>query len=255
MNGGTVRPIFSVSDTGTLVYESGEASGGWNLLWFSRDGKEAGRVAQEDRFYFPRLSPDGNRLAVTIFNGVGTADLWIYDLKRGTNTRLTFGPSIQHSPVWSPDGKAVFYCSSPKGPNHIYAKVADGSGSERTILESNDASEVPETISPDGRYLTHRRRSLENAQPNNDIWVLPLSGDAKPFPIVQTPFDDLYSAVSPDGKWMAYQSNESGSMQVYITAFPGGGAKWQASTNGGEQARWRGDSKELYFLDPTDTIM
>jgi len=104
----------------------------------------------------------------------------------------------------------------------------------------------------DGRYLTYRRRSLENAQPNNDIWVLPLSGDAKPFPIVQTPFDDLYSAVSPDGKWMAYQSNESGSMQVYITAFPGGGAKWQASTNGGEIPRRRRDSKELFFsIRPT----
>jgi serine/threonine protein kinase/Tol biopolymer transport system component len=256
VNGGTGRPIFSVSENGTLVYQSGEAAGGWSLLWSARDGKPAGFVAQDDRFFYPRLSPDGNRLAVTIVSSSsGTGDVWIYDLKRGNNTRLTFGPAIQHSPTWTPDGKTVFFSSNPKGTNHIYAKAADGSGSEKTILESNDASEVPGTFSPDGRYLTYDRRSVGNAASNTDIWVLPLTGDGKPFPIVQTPFDDANPAVSPDGRWMAYQNNESGRMQVYVTAFPGGGAKWQASTNGGGDPRWRKDGKELFFLDATDTIM
>ena len=257
VNGGMGRPIFSVSENGTLVYQSGEAAGGWNLQWFARDGKPAGFVAQDDRFFYPRLSPYGNRLAVTIFNSTsGTGDVWIYDLKRGNSTRLTFGPAIQHSPKWTPDGKTVFYSSNPKGTNHISAKAADGSGSEKTIFESNDASEYPETFSPDGRYLTYVRSSLGNAGSNTDIWVLPLSGDGKPFPIVQTPFDDRGPAVSPDGKWMAYQNNESGRMQVYVTAFPGGGAKWQVSTtNGGTDPRWRGDGRELYFIDATDTIM
>jgi len=254
MNLGTGRAVFSVSENGTLVYESGEASGVWTLLWFTRDGKSAGAVAEQDRYFYPRLSPEGNRLAVTIFNGTsGTGDVWIFDLKRSSKTRLTFGPAIQHSPVWTPDGKTVFYSSNSKGGNHIYAKAADGSGSERTILESSDATEVPVSFSPDGHYLAYQRRT--GSLVNSEVWVLPLVGESKPSPVVQTSFDDSSPAVSPDGKWMAYQGNESGRTEVYITAFPEGGAKWQASTNGGEEARWRKDGKELFFLDATDKIV
>ena len=254
MNLGTGRAVFSVSENGTLVYESGEASGGWTLLWFTRDGKSAGAVAEQDRYFYPRLSPEGNRLAVTIFNGTsGTGDVWIFDLKRSSKTRLTFGPAIQHSPIWTPDGNTVFYSSNSKGGNHIYAKAADGSGSERTILESSDATEVPVSFSPDGHYLAYQRRT--GSQTNNEVWVLPLIGERKPSPVVQSSFDDSSPAVSPDGKWMAYQGNESGRTEVYITAFPEGGAKWQASTNGGEEARWRKDGKELFFLDATDKIV
>jgi len=255
INGGTGRPLFAVSDNGALVYQSGEITGGWDLLWLTRDGKKTGSVAQADRYFNPALSPDGTRLAVTIFSGLGTGDIWIFDLKRGTNTRLTFGPSLQQAPVWTPDGKTIFYSSTAKGPPHIYAKAADGSGSERTVSEGNDLVEFPWSFSPDGRYLAYERRDLGKSEGGFDLWVLPLSGDGKPFPIVQTPFEEREPAVSPDGKWMAYRNNESGRMEVYITAFPGGGAKWQVSSNGGTAAKWRGDSKELFFVDSSDNLM
>jgi len=128
VNGATARPLFSSSQAGTLVYQSGETSGGWNLLWFDRDGKRTGSIAQADRYLAPTLSPDGTRLAVMIFSGAqGIGDIWTFDLTRGTSTRLTFGGDSHTNPVWTPDGKSIFYASTVKGPPHIYAKAADGS--------------------------------------------------------------------------------------------------------------------------------
>jgi len=258
VNGGTNRPLFAASETGALVYQSGEITGGWDLLWLGRDGKQMGAIPRgADRYFSPTLSPDGTRLAVTIFSGLqGTGDIWVFDLKRGTNTRLTFGPALQQAPSWTPDGKTIFYSSNANSPPHIYAKAADGSGSERAVLkDGNDLVEFPWSFSPDGRYLAYERRDLTKSDTGFDLWVLPLSGDDKPFPIVQTSFEEREPQISPDGKWMAYRNNESGRMEVYITAFPGGGAKWQVSTNGGTAAKWRGDSKELFFVDSADNLM
>ena len=256
INGGTGHPLFTASDTGALVYQSGEMAGGWDLLWFGRDGKQMGTVAQANRYFYPTLSPDGTRLAVTIINPLqGTGDIWIFDLKRGTNTRLTFGPALQQVPAWTPDGKTIFYSSNANSPPHIYAKAADGSGSERAVTEGSDLVEYPSSFSPDGRYLAYERRDQGKSDSGYDLWVRPLAGDGKPFPIVQTPFEERDPQISPDGKWMAYRNNESGRMEVYITAFPGGGAKWQVSTNGGFEAKWRGDSKELFFVDSSDNLM
>jgi len=255
MNGATARPLFSVSENGSLVYQAGETSGGWNLLWWSKDGTQTGSIARPDRYILPRLSPDGTRLAVMIFTGAqGSGDIWVSDLVRGTSTRLTFGPANQSAPIWTPDGKTIFYSSSAKGLPHIYAKSTDGSGPERVVLETNDAVEIPGSFSPDGRYLAYERH-LPKSEPSYHLWVLPLFGDSKPFPIVQTAFEEREPAVSPDGKWMAYQNNESGRREVYITAFPGGGAKWQVSTNGGTAPKWRRDGKELFFLDAADNIV
>jgi Tol biopolymer transport system component len=258
VNGGTNRPLFAASETGALVYQSGEITGGWDLLWLGRDGKQMGAIPRgADRYFSPTLSPDGTRLAVTIFSGLqGTGDIWVFDLKRGTNTRLTFGPALQQAPSWTPDGKTIFYSSNANSPPHIYAKAADGSGSERAVLkDGNDLVEFPWSFSPDGRYLAYERRDLTKSDTGFDLWVLPLSGDDKPFPIVQTSFEEREPQISPDGKWMAYRNNESGRMEVYITAFPGGGAKWQVSTNGGTAAKWRADSKELFFVDSVDNLM
>jgi serine/threonine protein kinase len=258
LNGATVRAMFSPSDTGALVYQAGEASSGWKLVWSGRDGKQMGSVAQPEHYIGPALSPDGTRLAVTIFAGSqGTADIWIFDLTRGTGTRLTFStasPANQTTPVWTPDGKTVFYSSSVKGAPHIYAKAADGSSPERAVLESTDSYEYPRSISPDGRYLIYERK-VPKSETGYHLWALPLFGDGKSFPVVQDAFDEGEPTVSPDGKWMAYQSNESGRREVYITAFPGGGAKWQVSSNGGIAAKWRRDGKELFFLDPTDNLV
>jgi Tol biopolymer transport system component len=252
INGGVTRPIFSVSQNGSMVYEAGEIAGNWNLQWVARDGKPAGAVAEPDRYFYPALSPDGTRLAVNLFNGTqGTQAICIFDLRRGTKTRLTFGTASQLAPAWSADGKTIFYQSNALGGFHIYSKAADGSGSEQTVIESKDAEEGAPNASPDGRYLVFGRGS--NGQPS-DLWALPLFGDRKPITVVQSVFLKSGAAVSPDGKWLAYHTNESGRNEVYFTAFPEGGAKWQVSTIGGNAARWRKEGKELFFLDPTDTI-
>jgi eukaryotic-like serine/threonine-protein kinase len=254
VSGSTVRAMFSVSETGTLIYQAGETSGGWNLAWWSRDGKPIGFVPKSDRYLAPALSPDGARLAVEIFaGGQGIGDIWIFDLTRGTSTRLTFGPYSQGAPVWSPDGKTVFY-SSGAGFPHIRAKAADGSTPERVVTESDDTVEIPASFSPDGRYLVYERR-VPKSEIGFHIWALPLSGDGKTFPIVQSAFEERAPSVSPDGKWMAYQTNESGRWEICITAFPGGGAKWQVSSIGGAAAKWRRDGKELFFLDPSDNLI
>jgi len=256
LNGATNVPEFSASETGTLVYQTGDAFGAWDLLWFTRDGKPAGTLAQQERYYYPALSPDGGRLAVSLFNGTsGVANIWVLDLQRGTKSRLTFNNGFQLASLWSNDGKTLYYAADAKGARHIYSRPADGSGSEQPVLETDGVYELPSSLSPDGRYLAYTRQVLNDPHKNMDIWVLPLFGDRKPVPIVETQFNDLNPALSPAGKFMAYQNNESGQNEVYITPFPGGGAKWQVSANGGVDARWRGDGKELFFLDPSDNVM
>ena len=254
MNGSTAHPLFSVSQNGAVVYQSGDAEGNWDLQWVDRDGKQAGFAAPPDRYVTPSLSPDGSHLAVMIFNGAfGTGDVWVFDLARGTKTRLTFGPANQSMPVWTPDGKTVIYESAQSGVPHIYEKQADGSGTEKPVLVTSDGMEYPNSISPDGRYLIYERKLKSDAAYH--LWVLPLFNQGKPFPIVQTTFEERDGQISPDGKWMAYRNNETGRWEIYITAFPGGGAKWQVSTNGGTNPRWRKDGRELYFLDPSENIV
>ena len=253
VNGASVRAMFSASNTGTLIYQSGDSSGGWNLLWWGRDGKQISSIPQSGRYLGPKLSPDGTKLAAEIFAGAqGVGDIWVLDLTRGTSTRLTFGPLGQADPVWSPDGKTIFYSSGTAAP-YIVAKAADGSTPERIVLQDKDTREFPGSFSPDGRYLAYERRV--QSETAYHLWALPLFGDGKPFPIVHSTFEERYPEVSPDGKWMAYQSNESGRWEIYITAFPGGGAKWQVSSVGGASPKWRKDSKELFYVDPSDNIV
>jgi Tol biopolymer transport system component len=254
INPTTNRPVFSASDNGTLVYQAGNAQGGWRLFWFTRDGKQTGSVADLSPYFDPSISPDGTRLATALVSGQGTGDIWIFDLLRGTKTRLTFGPSIQRYPVWSPDGKTIFFGSNRKGGIQIYMRASDGTGPERALLEGDDAFEYPESVSPDQRFLVYMRVATDK-RTATDIYALPLSGEPKPFPIVQNASNNLQPRISPDGKWIAYSSNESGRFEVYVTGFPGGGAKWQVSTSGGSFPKWRRDSKELFWLDAADNMM
>jgi serine/threonine protein kinase len=247
VNGGVYRAVFSASDNGVLVFQSGESGSAWRTLLFDRQGKQLGAVGEAERYGWPKLSPDGNRLAVSIFDTRANGfDVWVFDLVRGTRTRLTFDPANETNPLWMPDGKKIVFTSDRKGQTHIYAKAADNSGADEAVLESN-AGDQAMSISLDGRYIAFQR-SETSGKTGFDIWALPLFGDRKPFPVVQTPFFDVVPGISPDGKWMSYQNNESGRMEVYITSFPTGGTKWQVSTVGGSTARWRRDGKELFFM-------
>ena len=251
INSTSNRPVFSASDNGTLVYQTGSEQGGWRLAWFSRNGNPTGFLGDLDRYFDPAISPDGKRVATELLTGQGTGDVWIFDLQRNTKMRLTFGPASQRYPVWTPDGKTIYFGSNRLGSMHVYAKAADGTGPEQTVVEE-DAFDWPEDVSPDQKYLVYFRVG----NPGTAMWALPLFGnDRKPFAIVSSAFNTLAASVAPDGKWMAYETNETGRFEIYVTAFPGGGPKWQVSTNGGSTAKWRRDGKELFFLDPSDNLM
>jgi len=254
VNSTTNRPIFSAATNGTLVYQTGSEQGGWRLSWFTRDGKQTESLGGLDRYLDPAISPDGTRIAAGLLTGQGTSDIWIFDLLRGTRTRLTFGPAIQRYPVWAPDGRTIYYGSNGKGMFHTYAKAADGTGPERVILEDSNSFEYPRDVSRDQKYLVYMRARADQ-KAGTEIWALPLIGDDKPIPVVPSAFQTFESAVSPDGKWLAYMNNETGRFEVYVTDFPAGGAKWQVSTSGGLNPKWRRDGKELFFLDPADNMM
>ena len=163
-------------------------------------------------------------------------------------------PADDRYTIWSPDGTRAIFASQRKGAGDLYQKPTDGSGSEEVLLESADGKR-PNSWSPDGRFILYN-----STQNNGDLMVLPLAdnqkpGDRKPFPFLRTPFNEQQGAFSPDGKWVAYQSDESGRFEVYVRPFPGPGGQWQVSTAGGSSPRWRADGKELYYLAPDLKLM
>jgi eukaryotic-like serine/threonine-protein kinase len=237
----------SASDNGLLVLGTG-GSADWQLVWLDRTGKQIGSVA--DKFAnlsFARISPQGDRIALQMDNA--QADIWVEDLARGVRTRLTFGPVANQSPVWSPDGNWIAYGSGRNGHSELYRKHSDGSGVEELLL-TNDPVLLADDWSRDGKYLIYSR-GMWGA--NWEIWALPLQGGGKPFIVVphSTTTFTSNAHLSPDGRWMAYSSDESGRSEVYVSAFNSGQGKWQISSTGGAQPQWSSDGKELFFMDMT----
>jgi Tol biopolymer transport system component len=196
----------------------------------------------------PRISPDGKRVAVQVFDiQSGTTDIWFKEPARNANTRFTFDPAFDNSPVWSPDGSHIAFCSDRKARMNydIYQKDSSGARNEEVLLESSEIK-YPTSWSSDGRFIAYTSRAM--LPDKGQIWVLPLFGERKPFPFLQTRFDEAHAQFSPDGHLIAYDSDESGSRQVYVASFPGPGGKRQVSTGGGEDPIWRRDGKEIYFL-------
>jgi Tol biopolymer transport system component/tRNA A-37 threonylcarbamoyl transferase component Bud32 len=248
------RAIFSVSENGVLAFQSGTARGNNRLIWFDRSGKQTGQIGEPGFYAQPRLSPDGQKLAVIIFDTqAGSTDIWLYELARNVPTRFTFDPAFDTNPIWSPDGSQVAFTSNRKGPYDIYQKASSGAGSEEVLFESNEGKNTT-SWSADGRFIAFHNADTK-ANTKLDIWILPLFGERKPFPFLQTQFNESNAQFSPDGHWIAYVSDESSSNQVYIAPFPGPGGKWQASRAGGSELRWRGDGKELFFLAPDNKLM
>jgi Tol biopolymer transport system component len=248
------RAAFAASSTGVLVYRSGTAAAPAQLTWFDRTGRENGKVGQAKDYRSIELSPDGQRIAAHLHEALGSSvtgggGLWLLDPTRGTESRFTFSGGHDTDPRWSPDGSRVVFTSTRRGerPN-LYVKLAGGATPEELVLK-NDAGKSPRSWSTDGRFIVYDSvAAVRDGRTTSDIWVLPLMGDRKPFPFLATPATEGQGVLSPDGKWMAYTSDESGQFDVYVQPFPATGGKWLVSTGGGIEPRWRGDGKELYYV-------
>jgi serine/threonine-protein kinase len=248
---------YSFSNTGSLVYLSGGVQAAQSrLVWVSRNGVEQPLAAPAHAYRFPRLSPDARRVAVTIEES--ESQIWLYDLARETLTRLTFQGNLNLVGAWTPDGKRIVFQSNKEGLGNLFWQLSDGSGG----LERLNTSEYPQAAnswSPDEQLL-----AFIEANPNTgfDIWVLrmgdpslgsgraPSAGSGqvrKAQPFLRTPFNESAPRFSPDGRWLAYSSDESGRFEIYVQPYPGPGGKWQISTGGGTEPVWNPNGRELFY--------
>jgi serine/threonine protein kinase/Tol biopolymer transport system component len=237
---------FSFSRTGRLAYVTAESIvSEYPVVWVNRKGETTSLLAERGSYGNPRLSPDGRRLALTVLRD-GNWDVWVYDLERGVPTRLTFDDAAETEQVWSPDGRELIFSSDKTGVDNLYRKRADGSGETERLTES-EGSQWACSWSRDGKIaLTGTAKGA-----GFDVFVMSMSGEHKPETFLGTPFREGNPAFSPDGRWLAYDSNESGRLEVYVRPFPAGGGRWQVSDGGGGFPRWSRDGRELFYR--TDT--
>jgi Tol biopolymer transport system component len=254
---------YGVSERGTLVYLATGAlpSGGGliptqrTLVWVTRDGREEPLAAPPRPYSYPRISPDGTQVVVDVRDA--ESDIWVWSLQRATLTRLTFDPRFDRFPVWSPDGRRIAFSSQRDGSRgNVFWQMADGTGQAELLAKGTSASQVfPTSFSPDGTKL------LVHGDPNttqvDDIGIVSLDGGANKVvtPLLATMFEEANAQVSPDGRWMAYESNESGQAEVYVRPFPKADAgRWQVSTGGGTQPVWARSGRELFYRSG-ETVM
>ena len=214
------------------------------MVWVDRHGEVLSSLGTGDLVVDLVISPDGRLAAAVVLDETaGTFDIWIYDLNRGLRTRFTFDTSNDWYSTWSADGLRVAFTSNRKPPNDIWVKDVGGSGTAKLLLEDGENQVHPAAWSPDGEWLVFERVDPRN---NTDIWALPVAG-GDPIALVASSFTEAYATISPDGRWLAFVSDESGSNEVYVTTFPEPARRWQVSTDGGSFPRWRGDGGELFF--------
>ena len=237
------RGMFGASLNGVLILQSGENLAQRAAI-FDRTGNRTHLVADLNVF-FPRLSPDGTHITYYIIDPQSrNADIWVHDLSRGASSRLTFNPAFEVQPAWSPHGDTIAFGSNRKGVFNLYAKNANGSGDEQLLFESTRDKYISDW-SRDGRYLTFT--STGDPKTKADLWVLPLFGDRAPVPLVQTEFNEGNGAFSPDARWIAYSSDETGKTEIYARLLDGSGGKFQVSINGGRKPFWKSGGREIYF--------
>ncbi|MFA6954538.1 MAG: protein kinase [Thermoanaerobaculia bacterium] len=247
--------VFSVSQTGMLVYRQGGGDAqDIKLEWVDRAGKVLESIGRPGAYGEPALSPDGKRLAIEIEDrAAGSTDVWVVDLARGIPSRLTFGPGNERFPVWSPDGKQIAFSQLNKGILDVYVKQSSGEGAEQLIATS-DVHKFPSDWSSDGRVLV-----LSTFDPKvrlgQDIFSVSMTGERKLQPQLSTQFNENRASFSRDGHWFLYTSNESGRDQVYVAPYPGPGGKWQVSTEGADSAEWGAGDREIIYQAADGALM
>ncbi|MGH9200438.1 MAG: protein kinase domain-containing protein, partial [Vicinamibacterales bacterium] len=241
---------FAVSASGTLVYWAGDRTI-TQPTWFQRDGTSVGTLGPPAGYMNVAISPNGREAAVDRFDT--TTGIWLLDPARGTMTRSTAGELYESTPVWSPDGGQLVFAAARDTPPNLYLKKVGAPPAEEERLFRSLLQSFPQSWSPDGRLIAYV--TIDPKTNSADVWIVPVSGDRKPYPFLQTKFAEGHPRISPDGRWMAYASTESGPMGVYVTRFPEPGGKWAVSTNGGDFPIWRRDGRELYYRAPDGTLM
>jgi serine/threonine-protein kinase len=242
---------FDVAANGTLVYGTGNAAapGRRTLVWVDRQGHEAPIKVPERTYVYPRLSPDGARVALSIRDQ--QEDIWVLDLARETLTRMTFDPGAEQYPTWTPDGRRLLFGS---GNGVVFWQPADGTGSPEALTKNPPNPQFPYAVSPDGSRVV-----LREGTGSYDLVTLLLGKDSKTEPLIRTPFTELNAEISPDGRWLAYESDESGQREIYVRPFPNVSAgRWQVSGSGGTRPLWSRNGRELFYMTtagPEATLM
>ncbi len=249
---GAAVAVFSSSQSGVLAFLTGKTENDTTLEWRDRAGKTTAPMGDAATYRVATVSPDGKFAAAQVADfSLGTHDLWIYEIERGLKTRFTFDAAEDLSPTWAPDSRTVYFASNPKGRWEVYRKAIEGAG-EVELVYSGEPGTQPASVSPDGRSLLVNRSADAT---RSDIWVLPLEPKAEPKVFRQTEFTEVAGSFSPDGRWVAYFSNESGEYEVYVTPFPGPGRRWQVSTKSGAYPQWRSDGREIVYVQADGQIM
>ncbi len=241
----TSRGVWGVSENGILAYQSGVGPK-WEVDWRDRGGKSTLAHSDSGYLHIANLSPDGKSAAISITDrSTHNEDIWLYDFARGIMTRFTSDPAEETAGVWSPDGASLIFDSNRKGHFDLYRKPSNGANTEELLYEDG-LEKTPTSWSPDGKFLLFQDGIPGTA--TGHLWILPLTGVRTPVPFAPTKFHEGGGQFSPDGRWIAYYSNESGKQEIYIAPFPGPGVKRQVSVSGGRDPRWRRDGKEIFYV-------
>ena len=242
--------MLSWRSDGTLVYVSGGAAGARTLVWVDRLGHETAIPAPSRVYVYPRLSPDGT--GVAIYVGDYEQDIWLWDLARTTLTRVTFDPGIDAYPVWTPDGRRLIFSSERAGARNLFWQAADGTGAVERLTDSPNLQNAT-AVSPDGRRLLFSETGTKTGE---DVMQVELDGTHHVTPLVQSSFTERNGIISPDGRWLAYEANDSGQFEIYVRPFPEvNSGHWQVSTGGGTRPLWARNGQELFYLSPTGALM
>ena len=250
-----VSASFSASETGTIIYLEKSQSSEKAVL-FDLKGNIIKALFDKDIYQFATFSPDGNKIAFDSYDAAEkNIDVWTYDINRNVLTRLTFEQTADRVPLWTPDGKQIAFSSNPDGGVYdSYIKNSDGSGQAELLYKSENTKALAD-FSSDGNYMLYSVIGFDNKSSGFDIVILPKNGDKEPIKFLATNFGETYPRFSPNTKWIAYASDESGKEQVYIAPFGNSSGKWQISVNGGFYPWWMANGKRVYFLETDDKIM